>query len=144
MTVTNGAAAQLDFNLVKQSVQFWSEQKDYNINDNIAAGYYDVDDIGPLFKKIKQSHSGLVEIFTLGDTTSGKPIHGAIITSQPAADAQEEDGKVRVAMFGGLNGDEPVGTELLLRFYRHLAEGEHDFNCTHMIHIVNQLSFTCN
>ena len=34
------------------------------------------------------------------------------------------DGKLHVMLIGALNGDEPIGTEVLIRLARHLAKGE--------------------
>ena len=67
-------------------------------------------------------YADIVTLHTIGQTSSGANIHGVRLTSPEKGVMQEV--KVHVALLGQLDGDEPVGAEILMRFLRNVIAGK--------------------
>ena len=64
----------------------------------------------------------VLQVSSLGTSTNGHDIPVVGLTSN-LQEGNNHD-KVNIALFGALHGDEPVGTEVLIRFIRHLVTGK--------------------
>ena len=72
-------------------------------------------------QNITTTNPGLVFSSTAFTTSKEAPVYKFEIN--PPMKSHRE--KVNVLLIGGLNGDEPIGTQMLMRLMRHLVEGKH-------------------
>ena len=101
-------AEMYDFSLPQDFTKYLSNSElNVKIYDDLVTKYKD-------HKVVKLAH--------LTGTPSEHDIYGVEVTNQDIG----SDGinKPRVALIGGLKGDEPAGREILWRFIQHLAEGK--------------------
>ncbi|XP_078681338.1 carboxypeptidase D-like isoform X2 [Branchiostoma floridae x Branchiostoma belcheri] len=116
VTVGEGDATQLNFTL-----QTWSEENDYSLPNE--PSYSTNNDLVKIVKKYSKDHRGIIKI----EETSDKNVVDVEIFGQLARRKRDGDDITRVqphvALIGGLNGDEPIGREILTRLIRHLVEG---------------------
>ena len=89
-----------------------------NLNDVSYTGY---DEIGNELKKLAGLNPDLTKFEVIAHSSTQKEVHQLMITEP--AETEGNDGKVHIGLIGGLNGNEPVGVELILRMARHLLEG---------------------
>ena len=62
-----------------------------------------------------------MQLDVIGQKELDEPLHVLKVSSGIKGDSL--DGKVHMALIGGLRGDEPIGGEILMRFIMHLAKG---------------------
>ncbi|XP_022093323.1 carboxypeptidase D-like isoform X2 [Acanthaster planci] len=104
------------------SDQDWAKTFDFGLPQNFA-GYLSNLDLAAKLEELETKYraSGVLRLLPLGTTAAGQDVTGAILTA-PSAQGDISD-RPRVALIGGLRGDEPAGREILWRLIQHLAEG---------------------
>eukprot|EP00058_Branchiostoma_floridae_P013469 XP_002598957.1 hypothetical protein BRAFLDRAFT_79888 [Branchiostoma floridae] len=116
LTVGDGDATWLNFTL-----QSWNEENDYGLPNE--PSYITNEDLVKTVKKYTEEHEGIIRI----EETSDNNVVDVEIFGKLARRKRDDDDVTRVqphvALIGGLNGDEPIGREILTRLIRHLVEG---------------------
>ena len=123
MTVTDDAAVVVNFTLTASSLEVWSNLQDFGIEENLNTEDY------MLYEEVKQfisdsvsENPNIASSKVLGQTSSGEDID--LLELSAEVQGLQDDQKLHVALIGGLNGDEPIGGEIIVRFARHLIEGK--------------------
>lgn len=127
MTITEGVAAvTLNFTLTPLPGS-WSATHDFNLTRSVAPS--DPLSIDQLFSEIStlaEARSDLVSLRLFG-TGGGGQLPVVEVTSgarrRRGRETAAGEEKVGVALIGRLRGDEPIGTEIVVRFLRHLVAG---------------------
>ena len=115
--VTDGAAVTVNFSLI--SYQAWSDSHDFGISENIEnAKYLSLNNIGEEANDLSTRHNDIVRVTSYG--VEGRELH-VIEVSDAVHDGAAH--KMHVVLIGRLRGAEPVGTEMTMRFLRHLVRG---------------------
>lgn len=126
MRVTDGAAVLVNFTLALNQLREWSASNDFSLADNIGSTkYLSNDDLQNALIELVDSYPTIASIDTKHLNRQGKAIailhlSGSGLQSVP----QEGSNKPHILLMGGLNGDDPVGTEMLIRYARHLITGK--------------------
>ena len=120
--VGDGAATFLNFTLSPRNLEEWSVDYDFNIQENLKDdGYMGLEEVSTTLNDLSNDHPTMMIVSTLGQSTGHKDILEVTLTS----DIRENNAdKLHVGLIGGLPGDQPIGTEMLVRFIRHLLIGE--------------------
>ena len=106
-----------------QDLSKWSQALDFGIVDNLQTSYMTAQQIHDYLRDVESSLPHDTRLSTFGKSQAGSDIYSLEVSS--GLDAPESGTpKVHVAIIGALNGDEPAGTEVSIRFIRHLVEGE--------------------
>lgn len=98
----------------------WAAQYDFSIAQNFS-GYQTNDDLTRVLLEYQGSYPDIIDLSPLGQTRSGTSMWMLEMGTNRKVDNVIDI--PRVALIGGLRGEEPVGRELLWRFIHHLGEG---------------------
>ena len=118
----DGAAATVNFTLLTNSyLKWWSHMFDFDIHQNLnqQSHYQSPLEIMQELTAIANSQGDIVKINVLGSTSKGHEI----LVVDMSADFVDEHERMHVLLLGGINGDEMVGPEMLMRFIRHMVKG---------------------
>ena len=96
----------------------WSHQHDYDIWDNQQRTYTKQNLINDALGDIQAHFYQICSYNYIGKSTNYKPIAALTISDR------SNTIKPSVALVGGLNGDEAVGSEMLIRLARHITTGK--------------------
>nr|KAG5687052.1 hypothetical protein BaRGS_002425 [Batillaria attramentaria] len=119
--VTDGPAVFVNFSLSPDHREEWSETNDFGIAANMAGTkYYSNHDLQEEFTNLANTYPSISTLNMAHITRQGK---GVIMYHLSASGLIHDDHKPHILLLGGLNGDDPVGTEMLVRFARHLTTG---------------------
>lgn len=119
--VTDGAAILINFTLTPDHREEWSAASDFGIVANMAGTkYYSNQDLQEEFGKLAKTYPSISTIEMGHISRQGKAL---LMCHMSASGFKHTDHKPHVLLLGGMNGDDPVGTEMLVRFARHLATG---------------------
>ena len=121
VAVLAGAAAQVNFTLVFGGIHYWSRQKDFDIKENLQESYLGKDTINGVMGDVAETFKDIAVYKYLGDSTERSQIVSLEMTSV----SPDSRPRPRVALIGGLNGDEPLGAEMIIRLARHISTGEY-------------------
>ena len=76
-------------------------------------------------KDLASQHSEIAGVEPIGSTTRNRDIlQIQLSTDMGTETSTSSQPKPHVVLLGGLEGDEPLGTEILMRLIRHLITGE--------------------
>jgi len=120
VTVDNGAATFVNFTLSMRDLAKWSKKLDFDITQNLQTSYMNPQQIYDFLHSVSLKYPHDTRLTTFGKSQQGSSIYSLEVSSGLATSNR----KVHIALIGAINGDEPVGTEVLVRFVRHLVEGE--------------------
>ena len=98
----------------------WAAANDFSIPQNFSS-YISNDNLTATLLEYQALYSEVIDLSPLGQTRSGSDIWAVEMGAQ--RDVENVIDMPRVALIGGLKGEEPVGRELLWRFIHHLGEG---------------------
>ncbi|MDQ7007596.1 MAG: M14 family zinc carboxypeptidase [Acidobacteriota bacterium] len=84
-----------------------------------AAGYHDYDQLTAALQQVAADHPEITRLISAGQTVEGRELWWLLITDNPDTEEDEPGFKYISTM----HGDEPVGTELLLRLIDRLTDG---------------------
>ncbi len=84
-----------------------------------AAGYHDYDQLTAALQQVAADHPQITRLVSAGQTVQGRELWWMLITDQPDTEEDEPGFKYISTM----HGDEPVGTEMLLRLIDLLTDG---------------------
>ncbi|RUS78696.1 hypothetical protein EGW08_013551, partial [Elysia chlorotica] len=118
---TIGAAVEVDFTLKVRTGYQWSSTHDFDIKENMRAGsFMSVHAVEEAIGYLARMHPTFTryERLTMDSTNKTIPM---LHLSETLTEHEEE--KPHVLLLGGLEGDSPVGTEMLVRLARHLITG---------------------
>ncbi|XP_067684519.1 carboxypeptidase D-like [Haliotis asinina] len=119
--VTDGAAVVVNFTLKLADGQRWSQSFDFDIAENLESmSYLTTHGIQDEVNQLARMNPGFVTADTLHMNRKGKSVTAIHMSSDMD---QHEENKAHVLLLGGLNGNDPVSTELLMRLARHLIKG---------------------
>ena len=121
--MTEGAAAVANFTLEKVDFAAWSAKVDFGIDANLATTYVDGGLGATLAAIVAAADANLTTLTTLATTRAGNAVHLVQLNAVHRKWVIADVNKLRVALIGGMNGDEPIGAEVLVRFLRHLITG---------------------
>ncbi|CAH1233231.1 CPD [Branchiostoma lanceolatum] len=115
LTIGDGDATKLNFTL-----QSWSEENDYGLPND--PSYSSNEELVAIVKKYSKEHQEIIRIEETSDNNViDVEIFGKLVRRRRDDDVTRV--QPHVALIGGLNGDEPIGSEILIRLIRHLVEG---------------------
>uniref|UniRef100_A0A2C9JLP4 Peptidase M14 domain-containing protein n=1 Tax=Biomphalaria glabrata TaxID=6526 RepID=A0A2C9JLP4_BIOGL len=134
VNVGPGAATYLNFTLEPKDSYRWSVEHDFDIKENMKADtYMNLNEIDKELMALASKNPMVAQFEYFGDvSTVGKipMLHLSKNVSLPVHLSQTDDGsshteenKPHILLIGGLDGDSPVGRELLVRLSRHLVAG---------------------
>ena len=124
--ITDKAAIHVNFTLKMDEYQNqWSSVKDFDIKKNMKTEYVNTHDIQNEFRDIALLHPDFVSFDTLHMNRKGKAVSLIHLSGEVS---RQGDHKPRVLLLGNVHGDEPVGTEMLVRLVRHLVTGRNNFS----------------
>jgi len=118
--VSFDAATEVNFTLVKSPVLQWSQEEDFNINENIRKEYMTNQQIQEELRNLAVLNSDIMEYKIIHKTQSGWAVP-MIHLSQQLTNHDED--KPHILLIGGLHGDDPVTIEMIMRLIRHLLQG---------------------
>ncbi|XP_064619385.1 carboxypeptidase D-like isoform X2 [Lineus longissimus] len=121
VTVTSGAAIQIDFTLEEDTLTGWSLKEDFDLKNNLKTSYMDGISVVQEIKAISRKSPDAFRYTKLGQTGLAKEI-GCL---EMSVDVKHGDTplKPKIVFIGSINGDEPLGLEMIIRFARHFHEG---------------------
>ncbi|ESO98160.1 hypothetical protein LOTGIDRAFT_226642 [Lottia gigantea] len=119
--VTDGPAVFINFSLSYAKQHSWSAHSDFDIQENMeSANYQTLHDADEERKKIANLNPSFVTYEPLLVTRKGL----ALSMLHMSKSMEDHTGhKAHVLLVGGVNGDDPVGSEMLMRFSRHITKG---------------------
>ncbi|BFZ18245.1 hypothetical protein BsWGS_21284 [Bradybaena similaris] len=150
--VSSGAAVVVNFTLEVNRTAHWSDVKDFGITENMQDNVYmSYHAIAESFGYLARTYSSFVKYEEMSKTVDERHVPVLHLSkdlgSMDEASVYHQNNKPHVLLIGDLNGDSPVGTEVLVRLARHLITG---FNrsdpvvtsilSTAHVHIVPQLN----
>ncbi|KAK6192240.1 hypothetical protein SNE40_003744 [Patella caerulea] len=119
--VTNGAAVVVNFTLSQGKHHSWSVNSDFDIKENMeSTKYLTLVKIEEESKKLASLNPGFVKYESLAMTRKG--VSMSMIHLSKSLDVHD-DHKPHILLIGGMNGDDSVGGEMLMRLVRHLVAG---------------------
>lgn len=98
----------------------WSEQEDYGIKENIQKTYLTNQMIQDELRQLSTLNSEIMEYKILDKTLEGWNVPLVHLSNQLSSHESDEP---HVLLIGALHGDDPVTTEMLMRFIRHILQG---------------------
>ena len=119
--VSFDAATFVNFTLVKSPVLFWSNDEDFGIRENIQKTYLTNQLILDELRHLSTLNSDIMEYNILSKTLEGWSVPMVHLSKQLK---QHEKDEPHILLIGSLHGDDPVTTEMLMRFIRHILQGE--------------------
>eukprot|EP00057_Strongylocentrotus_purpuratus_P011065 XP_011665539.1 PREDICTED: carboxypeptidase D isoform X2 [Strongylocentrotus purpuratus] len=145
-----GLASQVNFTLATEGsegsnegqldipLDEWAVQYDFSIAQNFS-GYQTNDNLARVLLEYQGSYPDIIDLSPLGQTRSGTSMWMLEMGTNRKVDSVIDI--PRVALIGGLRGEEPVGRELLWRFIHHLGEGYHA-NDERVVRLLNTTHLT--
>jgi len=122
VTVDDGAAVVVNITLTPLSNRAWSMTRDFDLKDNVdPVDYASVDSMTDEVSKLAADHPDLIDISSY-TAEAGRQLRVIQVTSNQTLRSNDTQ-KVNFALIGRLRASEPVGTEIVLRFLRHLVSG---------------------
>ncbi|KAH9525525.1 hypothetical protein Btru_001621 [Bulinus truncatus] len=124
VTVNSGAATVVNFTLEYVDVRKWSVEKDFDIKENMKSeSYMTPSEIEKSLISLGTASPTVAQITYLGDVgVVGKiPMLHLSKDLKVGVIDQPVDNKPNILLIGGLDGDSPVGGEVLVRLARHLV-----------------------
>jgi carboxypeptidase D len=121
LQITSGFATQINFTLETGSVE-WSKKYDFDNYLNLADDkYMSNNELHQNLEKFANENSNIVKIYSNTAPDKQRVLHFIVIS----ADDKMIDNNLRpkIALIGGIRGDQPIGREILIRFTRHLIDG---------------------
>ncbi|XP_076452817.1 carboxypeptidase D-like isoform X2 [Babylonia areolata] len=119
--VTNGAAVKVNFTLTPDHREEWSAANDFGLAENMAGGrYLNNGDLQSVLAGLASTYPTFTSLDTSHLTRQGKAL---MMVHMAGGGLHHEENRPHILLLGGLNGDDPVGTEVLVRLARHLATG---------------------
>ncbi|XP_068232083.1 carboxypeptidase D-like [Palaemon carinicauda] len=112
-------ATVVNFTLKADDSHLWSGDEDFGITENLIDEYLNNSRLNEIMADIENQHKDIAE-FLLNDNEWSMKVHALQMGIKPV---HGPDNRVRVVIFGGLYGSQPVGRELVIRLARHLGEG---------------------
>jgi len=82
------------------------------------ASYHHADDLGKFFAVVAAECSEIAQVFTIGQSSQGRPLQGVRITDNPTV---HEEGEPEFKYVGNMHGDETVGRYVLVQLIRYLC-----------------------
>lgn len=120
--VTFDAAIDVNFTLEFSDIDHWYHTSDFGIAENqVNDAYLTNQEINNELRTLSLNNAKIMEYSLLYTTTQGNAIPLVHIATNLT---NHEHHKPHIALIGGSNGDEPIGTEILLRLIRHLLTGK--------------------
>ena len=116
------AATEVNFTLSKSPIPKWSKDSDFNIQKNIDETYLTNAALHSELMSLSVQHNNIMEYKIMTKTDEGFIV--PLVHLSMNLTNQNQD-KPHVLLIGGLHGDEPIGGEMLMRFIRHLLEGQY-------------------
>lgn len=123
VTVTSGAAVFLNFTLKRVDMPHWSKVSDFNLARNLETNYLKPTEILSELGRFRDENPSISHFSVIGETAKKQSI-GVLEISEGLEQGKGVEWRVRVLFVGGLSGSAPVGSEILIRFVRHLLAGE--------------------
>ena len=122
VTIDDGAAVVVNITLSPLSSRAWSMVRDFDLRENVdPVNYITLESIMDEVSKLAGDHPELIDISSYSSSTVNTRLRVVRVTAnQTQVDAA---GKVNFALIGRLRASEPVGTEMVIRFLRHLVSG---------------------
>ncbi|XP_071532744.1 carboxypeptidase D-like [Panulirus ornatus] len=112
-------AVQENFTLNLDDSPMWSAEEDFGVTENLMNGYLNNSALNAAMANIENQYMDIAE-FLANDSDWSMKVHVLQMGTKVETDV---DNRVRVMIFGGLYGAQPVGRELVIRLARHLAAG---------------------
>ncbi|KAK7026826.1 hypothetical protein SK128_005654 [Halocaridina rubra] len=112
-------ASEVNFTMKLDDSSTWSQREDFDIAENLRNKYLTNSELNSAMADLENQYKEVAE-FLANDNDWSMKIHALKITDDSAKNA---DNRLRVVVFGGLYGAQPVGRELILRLGRHLGAG---------------------
>ncbi|CAN7937583.1 unnamed protein product [Ixodes hexagonus] len=116
VSVSEGRPTWVNFTVNREYAR-WSKVHDFLIGENGEAKYLDSDELTNLLMQLRDNHSDILEV----KASYGPPGETALQLIRITAKGNRM--KPEVLLVGGLDGDRPVGREMLIRLARHLVTG---------------------
>lgn len=96
---------------------------DFNLVANLKQSYESPTQLLSDLRQIGQDNPMLSHFSVIGSTSHKRKI-SVLELSENMDNKDSLGGRIRVLFVGGLKGSKPVGTDILLRFARHLVTGK--------------------
>ncbi|XP_045606806.2 carboxypeptidase D isoform X3 [Procambarus clarkii] len=112
-------AVQVNFTLKADDSSTWSAEDDFGAEDNLMQDYLNNSALNAAMADIENKYKDVAE-FLANDNAWSMKVHALRMGTE---NERGIDNRVRVLIFGGLYGAQPVGRELVIRLARHLGAG---------------------
>nr|XP_045606806.1 carboxypeptidase D-like isoform X3 [Procambarus clarkii] len=112
-------AVQVNFTLKADDSSTWSAEDDFGVEDNLMQDYLNNSALNAAMADIENKYKDVAE-FLANDNAWSMKVHALRMGTE---NERGIDNRVRVLIFGGLYGAQPVGRELVIRLARHLGAG---------------------
>uniref|UniRef100_A0A2R5L4K7 Putative carboxypeptidase d n=1 Tax=Ornithodoros turicata TaxID=34597 RepID=A0A2R5L4K7_9ACAR len=116
VVVTEGKSAVANFTMNRAHAR-WSKKRDMLIGENMEARYLSAEELSNLIMQLRSTHNDIMEVKDSHDPQGKKALELIRITGKGPKTKPE------VLLIAGLQGDRPVGREMLVRLARHLLIG---------------------
>ena len=121
VTITNGAATMLNFTLEESGIDVWSNYYDFGIRKNIdGSSYLSFTQINEFLHEVANEYTSFARVNVIGYSSHGSQILELVLTNGMVTDRTSQS---QVVLISGLQGDNLVGTEMLVRLIRHILKG---------------------
>lgn len=105
---------------MKSPVLTWSSAEDFSIKENLAKTYLSNQEIQDELRQLASVNPEIMEYKILHKTLEGFVV--PLVHLSTNLNSHEQD-KPHVLLIGALHGDDPVTSEMLMRFIRHILQG---------------------
>ena len=119
--VSDSAATEVNFTLVRSPTEDWSKSFDFNIKENLGKAYTSNADIQLELNQLMSVNTEVMKYKLMQSTDEGFAV--SIVHLSKSLTSHSQD-KPHVLLIGALHGDDPVSGEMLLRFIRHILQGK--------------------
>ncbi|XP_067136764.1 carboxypeptidase D-like [Centruroides vittatus] len=116
VTIIKNKGIQVNFT-IETNISSWSKSNDFGITENIQEKYLDNDELHSIMRTIAMDNEDIVRS-VINNGSNNIIVHCLVFSSQ-----EHKFDIPKIALIGGLHGDQPVGREMLLRLIRHLLRG---------------------
>ncbi|XP_023220192.1 carboxypeptidase D-like [Centruroides sculpturatus] len=116
VTIIKNKGIQVNFT-IETNIPSWSKSNDFGITENIQEKYLDNDELHSVMRTIAMDNEDIVRS-VINNGSNNIIVHCLVFSSQ-----EHKFDIPKIALIGGLHGDQPVGREMLLRLIRHLLRG---------------------
>lgn len=117
ITVLKNKGIQVNFT-IDFKINSWSEKNDYGIEENIENKYLSNDELHSAMRTIAMDNEDIVRSVINNGSSNNMIVHCLVLSAQ-----EHKFNIPKIALIGGLHGDQPVGREMLIRLIRHLVKG---------------------